>query len=142
MKRLTIADALLAVILRAVKAHFEQGLHPYGVHAGQQFILQHLWRENDLTPGDLARRIGVEVPTIVRAVQRMEATGLVHRERDVHDARLVRVRLAPRGEELRTVLPAILQRLSDEVYAGLSADERQQLERLLTRMARNLGIDA
>jgi hypothetical protein len=43
---------------------------------------------------------------------------------------------------MRTVLPALLQRLVEDVYAGISAAERQQLEGVLTRMARNVGIDS
>jgi len=30
----------------------------HGVHEGQQYVLQSLWEEDGLTPGELARRLG------------------------------------------------------------------------------------
>ena len=40
--------AVLTSVSRAVKAHLESRLQAYGVHAGQQFILECLWREDHL----------------------------------------------------------------------------------------------
>lgn len=131
----------LTAVARALKAYVDRALIAHGVHAGQQFILQRLWREDGLTPGELARRTGVETPTVVRAVNRMEASGLLARRKDLDDARLVRVYLTARGKELEGILPAVLHRLNDEALSGLSADERRQLDRLLERVGRNLGAD-
>lgn len=134
-----MADARLAIVMRGIKEHFERGLQEYGLHAGQQFILQHLWREDGLTPGALAARIGIEVPTVVRTVQRMEAAGFVGRERDIKDARTVRVSLTEQGKALENVLPEVLRRLTDEVYAGFSDQERREFDGMLHRLAANVG---
>jgi DNA-binding MarR family transcriptional regulator len=125
-------------ISRAVKMHLDSRLLPYGVYGGQQLILQCLWHEDGLTPGELARRIGVETPTITRAAQRMEMTGLVRRLPDPADARLVRVFLTERGQELQTVLPAILSETVNEMLEGLLPQERTELIRLLAHVRENL----
>jgi len=91
-----------------------------------------------LTPGELAQRIGVETPTVTRAAQRMEATGLVRRIPDPDDARLVRVYLTERGREVQTLLPALLHTATEEVLAGLTQEERTGLVRLLKRVQKNL----
>ena len=130
--------AVLTSVSRAVKAHLESRLLSYGVHAGQQFILECLWREDGLTPGELAQRIGVETPTATRAAQRMEAAGLVRRVPDQEDARLVRVCLTERGREVQTLLPALLRTSTEEVLAGLTQEERAELLRLLKRVQQNL----
>jgi len=130
--------AVLTSVSRAVKAHLESRLQAHGVHAGQQFILESLWREDGLTPGELAQRIGVETPTVTRAAQRMEATGLVRRNPDPEDARLVRVYLTDRGREVQTLLPALLGATTEEVLAGLAQEERAELVRLLKRVQKNL----
>lgn len=129
---------VLTTVSRAVKAHLESRLLSYGVHAGQQFILQCLWREDGLTPGDLAQRTGVETPTVTRAAQRMEAAGLVRRLPDLDDARLVRVYLTERGQALQTLLPVVLRAATDEVLEGLSPQERAELVRLLSQVRKNL----
>lgn len=123
---------------RATKAYLDCKLLTYGVHAGQQFILECLWREDGLTPGELAARIGVETPTVTRAAQRMEAAGLVKRVPDLEDARLVRVHLTARGQELQQILPAVIQNASEEALAGLTAEEYSELVRLLRQVYENL----
>jgi len=130
--------AVLPSVSRAVKVRLESRLLAHGVHAGQQFILECLWREDGLTPGELAQRIGVETPTVTRAAQRMEATGLVRRIPDPDDARLVRVYLTERGREVQTLLPALLRTATEEVLAGLAQEERTELVRLLKRVQKNL----
>jgi DNA-binding MarR family transcriptional regulator len=125
-------------IPRAVKMHLDSRLLPYGVYGGQQLILQCLWQEDGLTPGELARRIGVETPTITRAAQRMEMTGLVRRLPDPTDARLVRVFLTERGQELQTMLPPVLSEAVNEMLEGLLPQERTELVRLLAQVHRNL----
>ena len=130
--------AVLTSVSRAVKAHLESRLLVQGVHAGQQFILESLWREDGLTPGELAHRIGVETSTVTRAAQRMEINGLVRRIPDSDDARLVRVYLTERGREVQTLLPALLRAATEEVLAGLGQEERAELVRLLKRVQKNL----
>jgi len=134
-------DEFLAVLTyasRAVKAHLESRLLAYNVHAGQQFILERLGLEDGLTPGELAQRIGVETPTVTRAAQRMEVTGLVRRIPDLDDARLVRVYLTERGREVQKLLPSVLRSATEEVLAGLTQDERVDLVRLLKHVQKNL----
>ena len=113
-------------------------LSEHGVRVGQHFVLEQLWREDGLTPGELAKRIGVETPTVTRAVQRMEAADLARREPDLEDARLVRVRLTERGRELEEVVPEIMNRVWDEVLEGFSEEERAQLRRMMERVLSNL----
>ena len=126
----------LARVSRAVKAAAGEAMRELGLHPGQNFILGELWREDSLTPGELARRIGIEVPTVTRATQRMESAGLVKRIPDDTDARLVRVRLTERGSAMREQLPPILERVYNDALAPLAADERRALVALLMRVAR------
>ena len=116
----------------------DAALSEHGVRVGQHFVLEQLWREDGLTPGELAKRIGVETPTVTRAVQRMEAADLAQREPDLEDARLVRVRLTERGRELEEVVPEIMNRVWDEALEGFSEEERAQLRRMMERVLSNL----
>jgi len=126
---------VLARVSRRVKVAASEALREVGVHAGQNFLIEELAREDALTPGELARRIGVEVSTVTRAAQRMEVAGLVRRVPDPHDARLVRVALTPEGRAIAEQLPAILGRVYDEALADLTAAERARLVDLLRRIA-------
>src|SRR4051794_25340872 len=61
----------------------------------------------------LAEREGLAQPTVTRMVERLEALGLVTRERDAADGRAVVVRLTPAGAQelasLRTRYAAVLE---------------------------------
>ncbi len=131
----------MASLSRGMKARVDAALSEHGVRVGQHFVLEQLWREDGLTPGELAKRIGIETPTVTRAVQRMEAADLAQREPDLEDARLVRVRLTERGRELEGVVPEIMKRVWDEALEGFSEEEKAQLRQMMERVLSNLVGD-
>ncbi|MDW5326220.1 MarR family transcriptional regulator [Plantactinospora sp. KLBMP9567] len=129
---------VFALVSRGLKSVSTEGMRRLGLHPGQNFLLEELWREDRQTPGELARRIGVEVPTITRTTQRMEAAGLLTRIPDEHDRRVVRIGLTDRGRALRDELPDLLDRAAGRALAGLTDPERAQLVGMLRRIAENL----
>ena len=113
----------------------------HGVYEGQQFVLRRLWREDGLTPGQIAKQLGLATPTVTRAATRMEAAGLLRRQPHPSDGRLVRLVLTHRGRELEQVIGPEMHALTEQTLAGFSARERAELIRALQRMARNLSGD-
>ena len=113
----------------------------HGVHEGQQYVLRCLWREDGLSPGEVARRLGLATPTVTRAATRMEATGLLRREPHPSDRRLVRLRLTDRGRELEKIIDEQTNQLTERALATLSAAERESLVRALHEIRRNLSAD-
>ncbi|MFB9410721.1 MULTISPECIES: MarR family winged helix-turn-helix transcriptional regulator [Dactylosporangium] len=123
---------------RGAKTASADALRALGVHIGQNFLLDQLWQQDALSTGELARRLEVEVPTITRMTQRMEAAGLVTRVRDETDRRVVRIELTDLGRSLRTRVPEALDAVSARALEGLSDEECRQLIRLLEHVAGNL----
>lgn len=128
------AFTLIGAVSRTVKNAVERRLIEHGVYAGQHTILGCLWEQDGLTPGQLARRLGLETPTITRTVQRMAAAGLVVRAGDDTDRRLVRVWLTPKGHALRRVIPRILNQVRAEVFSDLTVRDQATLAQLLSRV--------
>jgi MarR family transcriptional regulator, organic hydroperoxide resistance regulator len=110
----------------------------HGVRVGQNLVLEALWRSDGLTPGELAQRLHVTTPTVVKMATRMEAAGLLTRRRDSRDARLVRLYLSERGRSLRDVIERELRQLEARALASLDGEERRRLERALTKVIGNL----
>jgi DNA-binding MarR family transcriptional regulator len=82
----------------------------------------------------LRRILGLSHSGGVRIVGRLEAAGLVRRERDPRDGRAVRLHLTAAGaREARRVLAARHAAI-EPLMAGLGARERLALERLLERL--------
>jgi DNA-binding MarR family transcriptional regulator len=128
----------LIEVSRALKSETERRLSAHGVHAGQQFVLECLWEEDGLTPSEIARRIGVEAATLTRALQRMEAAGLVRRQPDEQDKRRIRTWLTARGQTLRAPVTEAMAQLQQDSVALLSEHEAELLAEALTRMSHSL----
>lgn len=127
-------STLFSLTGRATRARAELLLNGFGLHVGQQYILECLWEQDGQTVGELAARIRIELPTLTRAVNRMEPAGVVTRCPDDHDRRRVRIWLTPKGRQLRTKLPAVMKNLEEELLSDFSAAERDELVRLLRKL--------
>src|SRR5258708_12021672 len=97
----------------------------HGVHEGQQFVLRSLWAEDGLTPGEVARRLGLATPTVTRATTRMEAAGLLRREPHPGDRRLVRLLLTEQGRSLEHVIAAETDKVTERALATFGPAERE-----------------
>jgi DNA-binding MarR family transcriptional regulator len=105
-----------------------------GMTTSQRIALVELGQEGPLRVSDLARRMGTSTPTASRAVDALEALGLVTRAAEAGDRRALSIALSTAG---RTVIDARLARAADvfaPATASLSAAERRQLLSLLRRM--------
>jgi MarR family transcriptional regulator, organic hydroperoxide resistance regulator len=111
----------------------------HGVHEGQQFVLRCLWEQDGLTPGEVAKRLGLATPTVTRATARMEAAGLLHREPHPVDRRMVRLRLTERGRALESVIGEEMDQLTRRALAGFPETDRAALVRALRQITRNLA---
>jgi len=110
----------------------------HGVHEGQQWVLRTLWNEDGLSPGEVARRLGLATPTVTRATIRMEAAGLLRREPHPGDRRMVRLMLTARGAALEKDIDAEISQLTQRALGTFSQAERDALVRALERVRRNL----
>ena len=82
----------------------------------------------------LGRRTGIDRSYVVEAVNELENGGLVERARDPDDRRRNIVKITPAGVRQLQRLDGVLAGIQDEVFAPLSADEREDLARLLVRV--------
>lgn len=129
----------LSAASRAFKAAAVDQMRALGVHAGQNFLLAELLGEEPLTTGELARRMHVEVPTVVKMAQRMESAGLLGRRPDPDDGRRVLISLTGQGREAAERIPALLDAVSEQALAGLDDTEREILISLLQHVTASLG---
>jgi MarR family transcriptional regulator, organic hydroperoxide resistance regulator len=135
---------LLALFTRAAKlmrGAADVAMSRHGVRVGQNLLLEELWRSDGLTPGEMAQRLRVTTPTVVKMATRMEATGLLSRRRDPRDARLVRLYLTERGRSLREAIERELEGLEIRATATLDEQERRHLSSALAKMIGNLERD-
>jgi DNA-binding MarR family transcriptional regulator len=86
------------------------------------------------TPAELADLCGVTRATMTGLIDTLERDGLVTREPDPVDRRMMSVKLTPRGNErLSEVLPGHFRRMA-ALMAGLTEAERKTLVALLLKI--------
>jgi DNA-binding MarR family transcriptional regulator len=122
---------------KSFRAVLTTSLRRQGLHLGQNLLLASLAEQDGQTPGEVAARLHVTTPTIVKMLNRMVATGLLERRRDTHDNRLVRVHLTDAGRALIGPLEQELSAIEEALTAGLSERDRRTLLRLMGRVTAN-----
>ena len=135
-----MSDEFTALFTRAAKlmrGAADEAMRRHGVRVGQNLLLEALWESDGLTPGQIAERLHVATPTVVKMATRMEAAGLLTRRRDEKDARLVRLHLTDQGRALEQPIQEARRELQRRATATLTKDERRHMEAALRKMIRN-----
>jgi DNA-binding MarR family transcriptional regulator len=128
------ASYRLIRVLGRYKALLAGRLGQQGLHLGQEFYLAQLWREDGVTSADLAARTGVSAPAVTKVVSGLERAGLVRRERDPGDGRIVRVWLTEAGRALREPVTAVWYECERAFWDGLPDDDRARLHAVIDHL--------
>jgi DNA-binding MarR family transcriptional regulator len=89
------------------------------------------------TVAELARTLQSDPGAMTRALDRLEAKGLVARVRSSEDRRVVNLELTDAGREVAAVVPAVLAEVLNLHLAGFSKEEWRALLGMLKRMRAN-----
>jgi DNA-binding MarR family transcriptional regulator len=144
-------EAFLHLLLTGddVFAVSERNLSEHGISHGRFGVLMLLWRSNQppgpdvnpedcvagpRTPAELADAAGVTRATMTGLIDTLERDGLVKREPDPNDRRMMSVVLTAKGEKfLQNFLPGHFKLISS-LMATLSEAERKALVSLLMKV--------
>jgi DNA-binding MarR family transcriptional regulator len=136
----------------------ERSLARFSMSQGRFGVLMLLWKGGDSpsertqcgcapaprTPAELAEAAGVTRATMTGLVDTLERDGLVKREPDPDDRRMMSVRLTPKAEKfMEQYLPGHFKLISG-LMAPLTETERRTLVRLLGKIQDHIpaGTDA
>lgn len=125
---------LLAVNARLLQRVMTTRMAEKGVMHAHWSIMLALWAGDGISQKELSARVAIEGPTLTRALERMEAEGLVRRKRDRADGRQVMVFLTSRAKNFRDKLLPIAVEEQELATSALTGVERQLLVMLLRKM--------
>jgi DNA-binding MarR family transcriptional regulator len=106
-----------------------------GVAGLKWFILTRLALEDGRSQGEVSRYYEMDPSRVTRTAQAMENEGLIRRERDPDDNRVVRMYLTDGGRELLEKRPALNEKLHGRINAVLDEEELEELRRMLGALA-------
>ncbi|MFL5626040.1 MAG: MarR family winged helix-turn-helix transcriptional regulator [Ktedonobacteraceae bacterium] len=100
----------------------------------QYWLLRLLRRKGAMSIGELAEALGVTGSSVTTACKRLEKAGLVTRERQSNDERMVRVTLTEHGHERIEAWQQQRRALLSQLLAPLDEDEQRTLQKLLEQI--------
>src|SRR4051794_21950633 len=119
---------------RAAAQAFDRAMNEAGGSASTWQVLL-LVRSGDWTPqSQRARAMGAPGAPLPPPLKAREADGLVRRWREPDNGRVQRVELTPAGDELFGRLRGVAVRHDGHLRSLLSAQEAEQLRRILDRL--------
>jgi MarR family transcriptional regulator, organic hydroperoxide resistance regulator len=131
-----LADLLcfdLYAASRTLTQRYRPLLDRHGLTYPQWLVLVELWSLSPRTVKELGADLHLDHGTLTPLLRRMEANGLIRRERSLTDERFVEVTLTEAGEALRAEAAAIHCEIGDSL--GLTTAQVVALQRTLRTLA-------
>ncbi|MEV0422699.1 MarR family winged helix-turn-helix transcriptional regulator [Streptosporangium canum] len=117
---------------RALDGVYRKELRELGLTYPQYLAMMVLWERQPVTVKELGVALHLDSGTLSPLLKRLEAAGLVRRERSAADERSVLVRLTPEGAGLRRRALEVPARIFEA--AGLDLAEAIELQGTLRRL--------
>jgi DNA-binding MarR family transcriptional regulator len=138
----TIEEVLTALrrVIRATDLHSKHLEKTTGLTAPQLLLLQML-QGGELTPGALAQRMSLSQATVTTIIDRLEARGLVRRQRSDSDRRKVFAALTAAGVDILKDAPRPLQEHFVQRFEKLQAWEQTLILSALQRVAQMMDAE-
>lgn len=131
----SLADARL-------RRAFHARMKPLKLRPVDFTILVLLLANQDVTQKALCRALDVSPPGLAVILDRLQARGLLVRERSEIDRRAHQIQLTDTGRELATEAEVLSQGVDDAITAVLTPGERLLLAELLNKLVRPRGHGA
>jgi len=106
---------------------YKPRLDAIGLTYPQYLVFLVLWEQDGLTVKALGEKLFLDSGTITPLVKRIEARGLVRRQRDDEDERLVRIFLTPDGRALRAKALSVPLAVGNALGGDPSAGDAMRL---------------
>jgi DNA-binding MarR family transcriptional regulator len=133
---LALVERLHRLLLDLIKDEFER-LGVLEVNAVQALLLFNIG-DNEVTAGELKSRGYYQGSNVSYNLKKLVEAGYMHHQRCQIDRRSVRVRLTPKGQEIRRTVAALFARHADGLLAKgvLEATALEDITTALRRMER------
>jgi len=137
-------DVLVALrrILNATELHVKETARATGLTPSQLVVLQTIQHLGSVPISWVAKEINLTQATVTTILDRLEEIGLVYRQRDLTDKRIVHALLTDEGTKVVDRAPVGLQRRFLEAFDALQAWERNWVLGALERVGEMMQVDS
>jgi DNA-binding MarR family transcriptional regulator len=122
-------------ISQAIDVWSRQLWQDYGLTSPQLAVLREVLAGQNISPGTLATALHLSQPTVTGILSRLEARGLVRRQRSSTDRRHVLVAATDEGRQLAAQAPPLLRDRFRRELSQLHAERQSEILATLVRVA-------
>jgi DNA-binding MarR family transcriptional regulator len=132
----------LRMVSNGVSQAFARRMVESGVTVAEWVVLRQMYGRAPCTPSALAAELGLTRGAISKLVDRLLAKHLLTRQGIKKDRRYQSLALTAAGSKLVPQLAALADRNDNDFFGHLTEPERQELKRLLRKLAGENGLHA
>lgn len=128
---------LMRKVMSSIRTQADAQLASHDLTYAQWSPLFKISHFSTTTVASLARDLETDPASMTRALDRLEAKGLVTRERSTTDRRVVQLAITPEGDKVAAQVPPVLADVLNGHLSDFTHDEWQLLLSMLRRMLVN-----
>jgi DNA-binding MarR family transcriptional regulator len=134
-QQVTELEGLLRTVSVIIKKRGREILSDFDITPPQFNALLTLIGEGSLTIGELGEKMYLACSTATDLVDRMERNGLVIRERDTADRRVIRLKVLDKGHQMRNEVLDARKNYLSTVLEKISPEETEAMIVALTHLS-------
>ncbi len=136
-------EAHIGYWMRSLSNHvslsFERKLASRDMSVAEWVVLRILF-DDDVSPSQLAKQVGMTKGAISKVIDRLEAKGLIKIEPGIQDRRSQTVGLSPEGRSLIPALAQLADQNDAEFFGHLPVERRRELLDLLRELSLHANL--
>ncbi|MDY6844560.1 MAG: MarR family transcriptional regulator [Thermodesulfobacteriota bacterium] len=140
MKILGLKELPSSLWIRFLRIHnhfsrdLTKALDTFGITLTQFYMLATIDYTGDIPFSELSRRLWVTMGNLTGVIDRLEGKGLVVRERDNNDRRIIHVKMTRKGKEITEKAGTAFEHTMKNFLKNLNKQEQQELSILLKKI--------
>ncbi|KYD02676.1 hypothetical protein B5V89_05250 [Heyndrickxia sporothermodurans] len=138
-------DDNVGVLIRnadlTITSYVRKHLEPYNLAPEQNLIMRMLWNEDGISSTELVSHLNKDKANIARMIASLEGKGFIKKVDDPSDKRTFKVHLTEEGKRLAHLVEPVQQKMRDTLTKGMTEEEVNELQKLITKIINNIKGD-
>ncbi|WP_456270995.1 MarR family winged helix-turn-helix transcriptional regulator [Bacillus sp. AK031] len=119
-------------------SYIKSRLEEYNLAPEQNLVMMLLWEKDGMTQNQIAERLGKDKTNLARMASSLEKKGFIKRTNCQDDRRSLKLYLTETGKDLGEKVVPIAEAFNDIVCEGISEQDLEEFERILTKINVNV----
>ena len=128
-------NLLIRTLPSAWRTAVDRRLRPLGLSQSKWRAVYHAGGSTGpITQSDIAERLGIEAPTVVRLLDRLELDGWIERRPCPKDRRVRHIHLTPKALKAYRQIEIVIDEVREQIFSPVTAGELQRCNKVLQKL--------